>query len=158
MANESKIKNLRIVWKSMMERCYNANNIKYKYYGGKGVTVCLRWKDDFQSFYDWAITRWKQGLQLDKDKKSSTGKGVLYCPELCCFLTPKENSSLSYKGKNFESKNIYFNGENLTLKECSARTGIPYETLKERIGRLKWPIEKALNTPVLRKMVPKIIS
>lgn len=33
------------VWSGMMKRCYHPQNPKYKDYGGRGITVCERWKD-----------------------------------------------------------------------------------------------------------------
>lgn len=80
------------VWAGMLERCSNPNNTRYQNYGGRGVSVCEEWKSDFKCFYDWAMSNgYKKGLQIDKDKN---GTGLLYCPEYCCFITNKENSSL----------------------------------------------------------------
>ena len=31
-------------WKRMSGRCYNAKNAKYHRYGGRGITVCHRWR------------------------------------------------------------------------------------------------------------------
>ena len=30
-------------WRSMKERCFNPNHKGFKYWGGRGVTVCERW-------------------------------------------------------------------------------------------------------------------
>jgi hypothetical protein len=80
------------VWVGMRERCYVSTNKRYSNYGGRGVLVCKEWKDDFNTFYTWAIGNgYKVGLQLDKDKN---GTGLLYCPEYCCFISNKENSSM----------------------------------------------------------------
>lgn len=80
------------VWNSMKKRCLNKNDRAYKDYGGRGVTICEEWNIDFLSFYNWAIGNgWEKGLELDKDKLSPNGSGVIYSPEFCCFLTPKEN-------------------------------------------------------------------
>ena len=37
-------------WYSMKARCYNPNHKHYKNYGGRGITVCDRWKDSFENF------------------------------------------------------------------------------------------------------------
>lgn len=37
------------VWKSMRKRCNNKNSASYKYYGGRGITVCPEW-DSFENF------------------------------------------------------------------------------------------------------------
>jgi len=38
-------------WEAMLSRCLNPNNIGYKYYGGRGITVCDQWVGSFESFY-----------------------------------------------------------------------------------------------------------
>lgn len=43
------------VWKSMKSRCYNPNNAEYKYYGGRGITVCDAWHK-YDNFKEWAIS------------------------------------------------------------------------------------------------------
>src|SRR6478735_2329955 len=35
------------VWQSMKDRCLNPNNQDFGYYGGRGITVCDRWRDSF---------------------------------------------------------------------------------------------------------------
>ena len=37
-------------WASMITRCYNAASKGYKTHGAKGVTVCKKWRDSFESF------------------------------------------------------------------------------------------------------------
>jgi len=36
----------------MMSRCYNKNSKDYPNWGGRGITVCKRWRDDFQNFLE----------------------------------------------------------------------------------------------------------
>lgn len=38
------------VWQGMIGRCHNPNHVDYCSYGEKGVEVCERWKDSFESF------------------------------------------------------------------------------------------------------------
>lgn len=37
-------------WASMLVRCRNKSNWNYKYYGGRGITVCKKWLK-FENFY-----------------------------------------------------------------------------------------------------------
>jgi hypothetical protein len=37
-------------WIAMKSRCFNPNRKKYIEYGGRGITVCDRWKDSFANF------------------------------------------------------------------------------------------------------------
>lgn len=39
-------------WTKMKQRCYNPNNAKYKDYGERGITVCDRWLNSFDNFYE----------------------------------------------------------------------------------------------------------
>lgn len=41
------------VWTSMNNRCRNKNERTYKYYGGRGISVCEEWQD-FGNFKKWA--------------------------------------------------------------------------------------------------------
>lgn len=38
------------VWKSMIQRCVNKRSDDYKSYGGRGIKVCRRWLESFESF------------------------------------------------------------------------------------------------------------
>lgn len=37
-------------WSDMRKRCYNPEHIKYPRYGARGITVCERWRNDFDAF------------------------------------------------------------------------------------------------------------
>jgi hypothetical protein len=38
-------------WSGIIQRCTNIKNPKYHNYGGRGITVCERWRDSFENFY-----------------------------------------------------------------------------------------------------------
>ena len=85
---------------SMMSRCYNKNNVKYKNYGNRGVTVCDRWKDNIKQYckdvkllpgYNKELLL-KGKIQLDKDTLFLDNK--VYSPETCTWITEKQNSQL----------------------------------------------------------------
>lgn len=78
---------LYYVWHNMKVRCYNKNNYHYKWYGSRGISVCDDWRQDFQSFYKWAIAaNWKKGLTIDRIDNNGN-----YEPSNCRFVTQKEN-------------------------------------------------------------------
>ena|SRR5271156_1516101 len=37
-------------WQAMKSRCLDSNHKHFRYYGGKGVTICERWKNSFPNF------------------------------------------------------------------------------------------------------------
>ena len=40
------------LWTAILRRCRNPNAIDYPRYGGRGITVCERWENSFQAFYE----------------------------------------------------------------------------------------------------------
>ena len=43
------------VWMHMKERCYKPSQKSYHRYGGRGITVCDEWRNDFGKFHEWAM-------------------------------------------------------------------------------------------------------
>ena len=128
------------IWNGMKYRCYNQKYKGYKNYGAKGVVVCDEWKHDFLAFYTWAIkNNYQKGLQLDKDIK---GNGMLYSPQTCSFVTRTENMRYTSRAKL-----LTLNGETKPMSEWAEITGLSYATIKIRIFRRKWNVEKALTEP-----------
>ena len=39
------------IWKSMKQRCNYKKASNYRNYGGRGISVCDRWKNSFENFY-----------------------------------------------------------------------------------------------------------
>lgn len=77
------------IWSNIKTRCLNHNVDNFKYYGGRGITICDEWRDDFQSFYDWAIANgYKEGLTIER--KDSDGN---YSPQNCEWITLSENAT-----------------------------------------------------------------
>lgn len=44
---------LSATWYSMKQRCFSPNATEYSAYGGRGITVCSEWKNDFWKFVDY---------------------------------------------------------------------------------------------------------
>lgn len=38
-------------WSEMKQRCYNENVTRYEQWGGRGITVCDRWRESFENFF-----------------------------------------------------------------------------------------------------------
>ena len=52
-------------WRSMMQRCNNQKIATYKYYGGRGIKVCDRWKD-VRNFIEDVYPDFQEGKTLDR--------------------------------------------------------------------------------------------
>jgi len=96
------------VWMDMLRRCYDKKRKNdYKNYGGRGITVCARWRDSFANFLEDVGERPK-GLTLER---KNNDKG--YSKENCYFATratQNRNSKFSkwwyINGKKFDSASL----------------------------------------------------
>lgn len=77
------------IWYGMRARCYNQKNPAYERYGGRGISVCDEWRDDFKAFYDWAMSNgYGDDLSLDR---MDNDKG--YSPDNCRWATMQEQAN-----------------------------------------------------------------
>lgn len=122
---------LYVTWQHMISRCTRESDGAYKYYGGRGITVCDEWKNDFQTFYDWAM---KNGYtdELTIDRIDVNGN---YCPENCRWATKKEQQ----RNKR-DNTRVSFNGQIKTVcewaEEFNCFASMVYREILKREGRV----------------------
>lgn len=77
------------IWQGIKKRCFNKSWWAYKHYGGRGITVCAAWKDDFTAFYKWAMNNgYKDSLTIDRINVNGN-----YEPSNCRWTTWKEQAN-----------------------------------------------------------------
>lgn len=85
------------VKKNLVQRIYNTNNPSYKYYGGDGVTMDTRWKDDLNIFIDEVtnLPGYDEKLFLDGKlvlDKDYLGNSKSYDKECCSWVSLEDNN------------------------------------------------------------------
>ena len=77
-----------ICWRNIQARCYYEKDIAYENYGGRGITVCKRWRDSYVSFLK-DMGR-KPGPEYSIDRINNEGP---YKKSNCKWSTPKEQAN-----------------------------------------------------------------
>jgi len=101
----------------MIQRCHNPNSGNYRFYGGRGITVCLEWRV-FKNFQVWCEKTFEPGKSLDRRDNS---KG--YSPGNCQWATKSEqviNSRKDTDAVRTRHKNLGLAGRKALLKKYGA--------------------------------------
>ena len=77
---------LYVRWHKMRTRCNNPNFKNYRYYGGKGITICEEW-NEFINFYNDMKDTFFDNATLDR---IDPNKG--YNKQNCRWLTRSDNT------------------------------------------------------------------
>lgn len=130
------------VWNGIKTRCYNKKFTYYNNYGGRGITMCDEWKNDFAKFYSWAINNgYTEGLTIDRINNDGN-----YEPSNCRWATRREQNNNMRK-----TIIIKYNGKEQTISKWAKEFNLNRTALYYRIKR-GWSVEKALTTPSKSKL------
>lgn len=132
---------LYYIYHNIKTRCYNKKANNYKYYGAKGITVCDEWLNSFIAFQDWSYSNgYTEGQGLSIDRIDVNGN---YEPSNCRWVDNKTQAN-----NRTNNHYIMYKGKSKTLAQWSEELKINRQTLRDRIYRDGWAIDKAFTTPV----------
>ncbi len=132
-----KMTNTRIyaIWKNMKQRCSNPNRKDYSLYGGRGISVCKEWINNFNAFLSWSIdSGYDNTLSLDRIDVNGD-----YEPKNCRWVTQKKQCNNTRRNIIIE-----MDGEIHTLKEWCEILGKKYSKVSCRVRR-GWEPSEALR-------------
>lgn len=122
-------------WKGINERTSNPNTRCFKNYGGRGITVCDRWKDFANFLADMGPT-YQAGLTIERINVNGN-----YEPSNCCWATPAQQA----RNKR-NNRRITVDGVTRTLVEWAKHSGLPSDVIRHRLN-VGWPVAKAVTEP-----------
>lgn len=138
------------VYRDMINRCYDPNDVSYIHYGARGITVCDEWLGDkgVKEFCKWSYeNRYDENAprgQCTLDRIDPNGN---YCPENCRWV------SMSVQANNKRNNNYYtIDGVTKTLSEwCREYGNLCVQSVYGRLNR-GMDIKTALTKPMQKKV------
>lgn len=113
-------------WQDMLNRCRNPKVDRYINYGGRGISVCKEWQDDFVNYKNWCISNgWVEGLQVDRINVNGN-----YEPSNCRIVEPIEQG---YNKQN--TIYIFYNNNKYSLAKICNLNNVNYYTIRKGIKR-----------------------
>lgn len=129
-------------WAAMLNRCFNPNCKKYIRYGGRGISVCSRWRYGFTGLSGFDNFIKDMGRRPSKihsiERVNNDGD---YCPGNCVWATNKQQAN-----NRSSNRKITYNGDTLSMMAMAEKYGVSYYVLRNRISR-GWPAKEAITYP-----------
>lgn len=121
-------------WTHLKERCLNPSHPSWLRYGGRGITVCDRWRNSFEAFLEDM-----GGRPSDKHTIERVDNSKGYSPDNCVWATRKAQAL------NRDTTALHtLNGVTHHQSEWARIQGIPQCTISLRLKR-GWSVEDALT-------------
>jgi hypothetical protein len=111
----------------------------YENYGGRGISVCGEWLENFFEFMKWAVNNGYTD-ELSIDRIDNNGD---YEPSNCRWVTMKKQAN-----NRRSNRIIIYKNEKRTMTEWAQLYGMRIDTLWRRLNRYGMNIEDALTTPL----------
>lgn len=119
-------------WKALKQRCLNPKNPGFADYGGRGITVCDRWRDSYENFL--ADMGRRPTPKHSLDRKDNDGP---YSPENCHWTTQAEQNFNSRPRKLTDVIVREIRTSTESSRAIAQRLGISAATVKEtRSGKI----------------------
>jgi hypothetical protein len=124
-------------WDSIKQRCFNPADKAWEWYGGRGITMCPEWREDFAAFLAHIGERPTARHSIDR---INGDRG--YEPGNVRWANWNEQAN---NRKN--NRIVIWNGRQMTMKQAADAAGMPYKSVKGRV-QTGWDVIKALTTPL----------
>lgn len=142
------------VWQDMKIRCGNEKCKGYRNYGGRGITICDEWKNNYRAFKEWAYSNgYNENAEFGECTIDRIDVNGNYEPSNCRWITIQEQQknkrpSSEWKKRNIKRRSlVMFNGNMVPKYDLCQKFGISVETFNYRVNIKGMSIEDALKTP-----------
>lgn len=133
------------IWNGMRGRCYRPGHYTYQNYGGRGITICDEWKNDFLEFRKWALSNGYSDI-LTIDRIDNNGN---YEPSNCRWVTVSVQNANQRKRTKYEvTRRIFWeiDGVVKSRKDWCKDYGLEEQTVIYRVKVKGMSPKEALTT------------
>jgi hypothetical protein len=122
------------VWAGIYTRCYNANEKSWPFYGGRGITICARWRGDegFSNFLADMGPRPSRLYSIEREDVNGH-----YEPDNCVWATKKEQVL-----NKRNTLRVECDGQIIPLKTACELKGVNYYAARNRLQKGYPPFER----------------
>ena len=130
------------VWARMIQRCTNPNYKYYRDYGGRGITVCERWRLSFAAF------------RADVGESPTAAHSIDRIDNSKGYEPGNVRWATSFEQHRNQRSNIFleYDGRRMCAADWARLIGIGRNVIYQRV-RKGWPIERVLSAD--RQRLPK---
>ena len=130
-----------VVWVNMKARCYNDSFVGYHNYGGRGISVCDRWRNNFSAFFE-DMGRKPEWASLDRVDPNGN-----YEPGNCRWA-----DGVTQGNNRTNNRLVTINGETRSLSEWARLYGQNPRTVNARVNQYGWsPLAALAAKGMMRK-------
>lgn len=130
------------IWQSAKQRCENPNVDGYKYYGGRGIKMCERWRESFLNFYEDMGPRPSEHHSIERKNRDGD-----YEPDNCIWA-----DRIAQANNKSTNVNLTYQGKTQTVAQWARELNMRYQTIQDRLAK-NLPIEEVLSTRRLDEIV-----
>lgn len=110
----------------MKHRTQDVRDRYYNIYGGRGITVCDEWLNDYDAFSSWALDNgYQDDLTIDR-----IDVDIGYSPGNCRWVDIKTQAN-----NRRNCRYVFINGEKMTATQAAERYGVPSKRVLSRLKR-----------------------
>ena len=118
-------------WLDIKGRCLNPKHASYKDYGGRGITICEKWRDNFPAFLADVGRRPTDKHTIDRHPDNNGN----YEPNNVRWATRAQQVA-----NRRNSRLVSINGEKITLRKACERNGKSFKLVTSRLSYHAYPV------------------
>jgi len=111
-------------WQHIIQRCTNPNDPTWKNYGGRGISICPEWRNDFSAFLAHVGKRPTAKYSIDRIDNDGN-----YEPGNVRWATIHEQATNTRRNRRIE-----LHGQTKTITQWAKQLGVNYQAIQYQLA------------------------